>query len=355
MVLWRVRATVDDRPGYLSVLTASLALRAVNILAVQVHTTEAGAVDDFLVDAPDAMTERDLLAAVERGRGRDPWVQRAEAQTLVDPPTRALGLASRLAREPEALGEALSSLLAATEVTWRPGDPVRAAFDSSTMRLPDPAGGCFELTRAAPAFTPAEFARAQALIEVATAAIRQAAERVVLVLPDGTELLVRPATADDTDGVRRLHERSSRGSRQSRYLNGTGGPSSLQLRRMLEQSRGLTLLAVHHDPVSREDRVVAMANLLAEGDLGEVAVIVEDTWQRRGIGTALLRRLLAYAARSGFTALVAHARADNVAMLRTLRRLGHTRGPERDGPMVSITLPVAHRRSAADETPAASG
>ena len=52
MALWRIRATVDDRPGYLSVLTASLALRSVNILAVQVHTTEAGAVDDFLVDAP---------------------------------------------------------------------------------------------------------------------------------------------------------------------------------------------------------------------------------------------------------------------------------------------------------------
>ncbi|MFD0785904.1 ACT domain-containing protein, partial [Micromonospora azadirachtae] len=64
MTLWRIRATVDDRPGYLSVLTASLALRGVNILAVQVHTTERGAVDDFLVDAPDTLAEADLVAAV---------------------------------------------------------------------------------------------------------------------------------------------------------------------------------------------------------------------------------------------------------------------------------------------------
>lgn len=335
MVLWRVRATVDDRPGYLSVLTASLALRAVNILAVQVHTTEAGAVDDFLVDAPDAMTERDLLAAVERGRGRDPWVQRAEAQTLVDPPTRALGLASRLAREPEALGEALSSLLAATEVTWRPGDPVRAAFDSSTMRLPDPAGGCFELTRAAPAFTPAEFARAQALIEVATAAIRQAAERVVLVLPDGTELLVRPGSTDDVAAVQQMHGRCSARTRGHRYLSGGRVPSAARLRALLQPRAGVSLLAETPD-----GRVVAMGTLLVEGAVAVLAVLVEDRWQVRGLGGALTRRLAGVAVRSQLRALLAHGRADNRGWLRTLTRLAPYPSPERDGDLVSVTIPL---------------
>src|ERR1700759_4691354 len=115
VALWRIRATVDDRPGYLSVLTASLALRSVNILAVQVHTTEAGAIDDFLIDAPDKLTEADLYAAVARGRGRDAVVTRAEAEGLADQPTRALGLARRLLRDPETLGEALVELLDATE------------------------------------------------------------------------------------------------------------------------------------------------------------------------------------------------------------------------------------------------
>src|SRR3954469_23871746 len=120
MALWRIRATVDDRPGYLSVLTASLALKSVNILAVQVHTTEAGAVDDFLVDAPDPMSESDLLTAVAKGRGRDAFVARAEAQGLADQPTRALALAGRLVHEPDALGEVLLALLDAAEVRWRP-------------------------------------------------------------------------------------------------------------------------------------------------------------------------------------------------------------------------------------------
>src|SRR2546429_3662659 len=86
MALWRVRATVDDRPGFLAVLAASLALRSVNILSVQVHPTQSGAVDDFLVDAPDALSEADLLAAVVKGRGRDAWVRRADAPGLHDPP-----------------------------------------------------------------------------------------------------------------------------------------------------------------------------------------------------------------------------------------------------------------------------
>src|SRR4029450_6392132 len=120
MALWRIRATVDDRPGYLSVLTASLALRSVNILAVQVHTTEAGAAGDFLVDAPDRVTDEEVLAAIVRGRGRDAFVSRAEAQGLADQPTRALALAGRLVHDPDAVGEALVALLDAAEDRWRP-------------------------------------------------------------------------------------------------------------------------------------------------------------------------------------------------------------------------------------------
>ena len=348
MALWRIRATVDDRPGYLSVLTASLALRSVNILAVQVHTTEAGAVDDFLVDTPDTMTESDLLAAIARGRGREAFVARAEAQGLADQPTRALALAGRLVHDPDALGEALVALLDAAEVRWRP-EPAGLGFAESRMLLTDPAGGSFEVLRAAPAFTPAEFARAQALVEVSGAVLRQHAEQTTLLLPDGAELLIRSALADDLDGVRGLHEHASAASLTRRYLGGVTVPSDAKLRRLLEQTGGLTLLAL-----DAEEEVVAMASLLAEGDLAEVALLVADDWQRRGIGTALLRRLLAHAERSGCAAVVAHTGADNVAMLRTLRRFG-SGSFDRDGALVSVTLPVAGKQPATNETPATSG
>ncbi|MCU7725885.1 GNAT family N-acetyltransferase [Actinoplanes sp. KI2] len=337
MALWRIRATVDDRPGYLSVLTASLALKAVNILAVQVHTTEAGAVDDFLVDAPDALTEADLLAAIGRGRGRDAFVCRAEAEGLADQPTRALALAGRLVRDPDTLGEALVVLLDAAEVRWRPEPlPGRPGYTDDRMALADPAGGYYEVLRARPSFTPAEYARARALTELAGATVRQQQEQTTLLLTDGNELTVRTATPDDAESVAGLHRRASTASLQSRYLGGSA-PSKAKLRRLLDPAGGRTLLAVAAD-----GKVVAMASLFAEGDLGEIAVLIEDDWQRRGIGTALVRRLQAWAEKGRFAALVAHTAADNVAMLRTLRRLGA--GPaERDGSLVSVTLPVSGR------------
>ncbi|GGL06370.1 GNAT family N-acetyltransferase [Mangrovihabitans endophyticus] len=347
MALWRIRATVDDRPGYLSVLTASLALRSVNILAVQVHTTEAGAVDDFLVDAPDAVTEADLLGAIARGRGRDAFVARAEAQGLADQPTRALAMAGRLVHDPDTLGEALIALLDAAEVRWRPEgiDTVTYGLAPNRMMLPDPAGGSYEVLRRAPEFTPAEYARAQALIEVSGAVLHRHVEHRALLLPSGDELLLRAGTPQDAEAVRGLHERCSAGTLTRRYPGRAGITATP---RLLEPAAGLTLVA------ERDHEVVALATLVVEGDLGEVALLVEDRWQRLGIGTALLRRLVAHAERTGLAALTAHTATDNVAMLRTLRRIGPGR-TDRDGPVLSVTFPVATRSATADESPATSG
>ncbi len=341
MTLWRIRATVDDRPGYLSVLTASLALRGVNILTVQVHTTERGAIDDFLVDAPDTLDEADLVAAVVRGRGRDCWVARSEARGLADQPTRVLGLATRLVRDPDLTGEALRTLLGADSVTWRAAPAgSRAGITTTSMVLADPGGGSYDLRRAAPGFTPAEYARAQALVELGATAGRRAAEQVTLVLPDGAELCVRPATGDDLPGVVELHERCSTRTRNRRYLGGAALPPPARLRRLLEPARGVTLLATAGGSGGAAEPVVAMANLLAEGELAEVALLVRDDWQRRGLGSALLRRLVRRAEQAGYAALVLHTQAENTPMLRTARRLGRPATTDRDGALLTLTVPL---------------
>ena len=64
---------------------------------------------------------------------------------------------------------------------------------------------------------------------------------------------------------------------------------------------------------------MALALLSVEGRLGEATMLVEDRWQHRGVGTAILRRLLTRAERAGCVAVIAHTGADNVAVLRTVR------------------------------------
>jgi acetyltransferase len=59
---------------------------------------------------------------------------------------------------------------------------------------------------------------------------------------------------------------------------------------------------------------------LEEGGNAEVAVVVADAWQRRGIGTRLLRALAHHA--SGYEALRGLILAENRAMLALARRLG---------------------------------
>ncbi|MDI1461983.1 GNAT family N-acetyltransferase [Catellatospora sp. KI3] len=342
MALWRVRATVDDRPGFLAVLTASLALRSVNILAVQVLTTESGAVDDLVVDTPDAMTEAELLAAIERGRGRDAWVSRTDAYGLIDPPTQALTLAARLAADPESLPAALTSLLGGSLVRREQGGATASGHSDSTMRLPDPCsdGGSLVATRLAPAFTPAEFARAQALVEVCRAALTRRLAAATMLLPDGTEVALRPAGAHDLAAVDDMHGRCGERSLYLRYLCGTRGPGRSRLARLLTPARGCTMVAETAGAAGRP-HVVAVASLIGEGETAEIALLVEDGWQRRGIGTALLRRLVGLAGPSGFRSVTLHTHADNDAMLRTMRRLPDPSRLDRDGTLLSATIPVS--------------
>jgi GNAT superfamily N-acetyltransferase len=283
------------------------------------------------------------------------FVTRAEAQGLADQPTRALGLAGRLVHDPDSLGEALVALLDAAQVSWRPeGTVVLHGYDEQRMTLTDPAGGFYEVLRPAPAFTPAEYARAQALVEVGAALLRPTAQRTTLLLPDGAELLVRAAGDDDAPGIRRLHLRGSAPDRRQ-HLAGVRVPTSARLRGLLDPAAGVTMLALHADPARDEERVVATGHLLVEGDRGEIALLVDEGWQRRGVGTALLRRLLTAAGRLNVAAVVARAAAENVALLRTLRRFGMTGPGVRDGRLLTLTLPVAGRRPAGTDTPAAFG
>ncbi|MGI5119433.1 ACT domain-containing protein [Marinactinospora thermotolerans] len=168
--LWRIRVGVTDVPGGLATLTAELARLGVDIRLVQVYPGYTDAVDEFLATAPPGIGPGELADAVVRAGGHDPVVRTADAHELSDTTSRTLALVSGLVTDPATLPSALADLSAAQKVELRPGPPEGMAPDDvsgAVMCLPAPEGGVLVVRREGIPFTPVEFARCRALVDVA--------------------------------------------------------------------------------------------------------------------------------------------------------------------------------------------
>jgi GNAT superfamily N-acetyltransferase len=66
---------------------------------------------------------------------------------------------------------------------------------------------------------------------------------------------------------------------------------------------------------------VGLGHLLWDGDETEVALLVEDEWQRRGVGAELLGRLVAMAVEAGCESVYAVTQASNTGMVAAMRGL----------------------------------
>ncbi|MFG3281162.1 GNAT family N-acetyltransferase [Streptomyces sp. NPDC048111] len=326
--LWRMRTTVRDEPGSLALLCTALAGHGVDILTLQTHPLGDGTVDEFLLRTPAELSAADLSRAVAAAGARDTWTERADAHDLVDAPTRILGLATRTALDAAELPLALRQLLGrctihslpAVSLTGRPtgeSAPVEGVLESTVMRLRDPGGGTITIERPHLPFTPTEFARARALVELdARLGPRVPRGEDVLTLPEGNEITVRRADPSDLDAAKALHERCSERTLGLRY-HGPVGDADRYLGHLLSPRYGRTL-AVQ----TASGRLVALGHLLWDGEETEVALLVEDAWQRRGIGSELLRRLTDLAVEARCASVYAVTQASNTGMVAAMRGLG---------------------------------
>lgn len=161
--LWRIRATVSDAPGSLAGLTASLTRHQVNIVSIQVCALPRGAVDELLVEVPAEATVHELDQAVRAGGGSDVHAEPADRHELVDVPTQVLAVAGRTLAGGYSLPEALCALFGDCAV--EPAAPGSSeGISGTTMRLRDPGDRMLALERPSFPFTPAEGARARALV-----------------------------------------------------------------------------------------------------------------------------------------------------------------------------------------------
>ncbi|MGY0487964.1 GNAT family N-acetyltransferase [Streptomyces sp. WG-D5] len=323
--LWRMRTTVRDEPGSLAALCTALAHRRVDILSLQTHPLADGTVDEFLLRAPEELTTDELSGAVADAGGADTWVERADAHDLVDAPTRILGLATRTALDAAELPLALRQLLGRCTIKQLPakaaagpgGAPVEGGFDDTVLRLRTPEGGLITVERPYLPFTPTEFARARALVELDTRlGPRVPGGEDVLTLPEGNDITVRRADPGDLALSKAMHDRCSQATLARRY-HGPVADADRYLGHLLSPRYGRTLAAQ-----TASGRIVALGHLLWDGDETEVALLVEDDWQRRGIGAELLGRLVAMAVEAGCANVYAVTQSSNTGMVAAMRGLG---------------------------------
>ena len=325
MALWRVHVELEDRPGRLGELATAVGAAGCNILSVHVvgEPTDCGSVtDELLVRVPEGIDPSVLIMAAARVQAPCTLHVRADATELSDPVTTSLALARMVAADPGSAPRAVATLLHARLV-----DPA-AAPSRDLHTHPLRVGAQHLLLGRAWPFTATELSRAAALLELA-AQLSLAAPApeplldTMLLLHDGSEVLLREAGPSDVPLVDALHARCSPASRRARFLSPTPRLDAAQLRALVDPAGGRSVLALTRDGGS----AVGLADLRLVDPAGGTpaatfGVLVEDTWQHRGLGTALVRRVAETAVDLGVGELHGTVPADEVRITRLLRRAG---------------------------------
>jgi GNAT superfamily N-acetyltransferase len=338
---WRLRVQLADRPGVLARLTVRLADQYCNVLALTVLPVPDGVVDELVITAPDRLRPADLVELVRAEGGRQVSIAAASMHDLVDERAAALRAAGRVLAEPAEFAASLRSLLGADSVTPVTPGPEMAgwgvsALDAHQFVVSLPGGGALLVRRAWAAFTDTELARAFALLEVLGAAGHPVSPLTAVLTSDGAGLVLRIGRPSDADDVAALHKRCSMRTLFARYHAGVRTVPRRWLHRLLSPPRGLTVLA------AAGSEVVAVGQLIGTTTPrhAEVSLLVEDGWQRRGVGTALLTHLVAVARGGGYEELVGWCLPAEDALVRTAARAGlDPRQSVQDG-LLRVAIPV---------------
>jgi acetate---CoA ligase (ADP-forming) len=143
-----------------------------------------------------------------------------------------------------------------------------------------------------------------------------------VLLADGGSAHVRLLRAGDEPLVRRLYHEASDRSRYLRFFSRVPVASAARdEQRAIGSDRTVSLVA------EVEDRLVAMADYDLTDDAGtvaEVAFLVHDDWQGRGLGTILLEHLARVATARGVRSFQAAFLLENRAMRQVFRDAGFT-------------------------------
>ena len=335
---WRLRIRMDDRPGMLARIAIRMADLECNILGLSVLPVPGGVLDEVVIRPATGLTKEQLISAIEAEGCQCSGITDADVRELVDVAAANLAAARRAVDDPARYADVLGEVLAADLVTVVPlteANPARTESGHRAVFAVDGTDALVARRRWAP-FAQLELARAEALLGLLDSVRVNVSGPAVATCADGAAVVLRLGQPGDADAVLALHDRCSKETLFQRYHGGMHTRPRRWLHRLLMPPRGQSVLAV----CGRE--VVGLGQLISAGagEIAEVSLLVEDAWQRKGIGTALMARLAAIAASRGHRTLLAVALPGRDAIYRTALRAGlDTDDPEEEG-LLRITLPA---------------
>jgi RimJ/RimL family protein N-acetyltransferase len=169
-------------------------------------------------------------------------------------------------------------------------------------------------------------------------------------LRDGSPVKVRAIQPDDEKRLRAFHARLSPDSIIFRFFRVLPELSEEDAYRFthLDYAQRMALVATTPTGCDEGEEVIraVVRYERTEPGVAEVAFVVEDAWQGKGIATALLYRLAAYARTHGLTTFVAVTMTSNARMLDVFRHAGFPYTMRHDGSEISVTLDISSTESA---------
>jgi len=170
------------------------------------------------------------------------------------------------------------------------------------------------------------------------------------ILRDGTVVEIRPISSGDARALAAFHARLSPDTVYLRWFNVHPALSEEEVRRFttVDGSARLAVVAVEAGLL----RGVARADRDVDADRAEVAIVVEDAFQHRGLGTVLLERLADAAWEVGIERFEAETLPVNHGMVNVFRSLGFPTTCRFEDGNVRVRFPIeptpGYRRTRAE-------
>jgi acetyltransferase len=162
-------------------------------------------------------------------------------------------------------------------------------------------------------------------------------------LPDGTEVLLRPVKPEDEPLVKEMLTSLSEKSLKERFFQVIKSITHEMLIKLcnIDYNREMTIVAEIMAEIreTSSKKIIGIIGLMIDPDLksGEFGVIIHDHYKGKGIGYKLIDVLIGIAQEKGLEEFYGIVLADNRKMLRICQKLGFTARPFEDD-LCRITL-----------------